>query len=340
MEQRQNLRRRSGSRYPEKRQESRRYGQAPAMRGRTGRKKRRRGKKGTWFLLLALLLAAACGGGLFYFLRIGRAPSVEVDLTILDSPYAVLVDGPTGKVLASKGGSERIYPASMTKILTVYTAIQYLKDLDQKVTLSYDYFDALYAEDASRAGFEPGEEATVRDLLYGALLPSGAECCMELSLQAAGSEEGMAELMNREAEKLGLNHSHFTNSTGLHDENLYSTPEDIAKLLRAALKNDTFYQIFTTHYYTVAPTSVHPEGFTFWSTMFKSMAEETVNGGEILGGKTGYTQEAGHCLASMAEVNGRTYILVTAGAAANPSTELYHISDAFLAYNQIAGEQA
>ena len=150
----------------------------------------------------------------------------------------------------------------------------------------------------------PGEEATVRDLLYGALLPSGAECCMELSLQAAGSEEGMAELMNREAQKLGLNHSHFTNSTGLHDENLYSTPEDIAKLLRAALKNDTFYQIFTTHYYTVAPTSVHPEGFTFWSTMFKSMAEETVNGGEILGGKTGYTQEAGHCLASMAEVNG------------------------------------
>ena len=73
--------------------------------------------------------------------------------------------------------------------------------------------------------------------------------------------------------------------------------------------------------------------------MFKNMTEETVNGGEILGGKTGYTQEAGHCLASMAEVNGRQYILVTAGTVDNPSTELYHINDAFLAYNQIAGDE-
>ena len=349
MQQVQNRSGRGGSRYPEKRNDSAyRYRQSryrePARYDRAPRRpeKKKAGRpfrRGVVFLLLALVLVAACTGGLFYFLNRGRAPDVQVDLSVLDSPYAVLVDGPTGEVLASKGGSDRIYPASMTKILTVYTAIRHLSDLDQTVTLSSDYFDALYESDASRAGFEPGEEATVRDLLYGALLPSGAECCMELSIQVAGSEEGMVELMNQEAERLGLSNSHFSNVTGLHDENLYSTPEDIAKLLRAALKNDTFYTIFTTHYYTVAPTSVHPEGFTFWSTMFKNMTEETVNGGEILGGKTGYTQEAGHCLASMAEVNGRQYILVTAGTVDNPSTELYHINDAFLAYNQIAGDE-
>ncbi|HIR27395.1 MAG TPA: D-alanyl-D-alanine carboxypeptidase [Candidatus Choladousia intestinigallinarum] len=315
----------------------------PSQDGRMSRrKKKKHGSpqgRGVLLLLLAVVLVAACGGGLFYFLSRQKVPKVSVDLTILDSPYAVLVDGPTGQVLASKGGGDRIYPASMTKILTVYTAIRHLDNLDQTVTLSYDYFDSLYENDASRAGFEPGEEASIRDLLYGAMLPSGAECCMELSIQAAGSQEGMVELMNQEAERLGLSDSHFSNVTGLHDENLYSTPEDIAKLLRAALENDTFYEIFTTHSYTVAPSAVHPEGFTFWSTMFKNMTEETVNGGEILGGKTGYTQEAGHCLASMARVNDRSYVLVTAGAAENPSTELYHINDAFLAYNQIAGEE-
>lgn len=294
-------------------------------------------------MIILILLIAGCGVGVYLLLQAGDSvkkvkeplPEISVDLESLDSPHAVLMDQATGTVIASKNSDEIIYPASMVKIMTVLTAIENIKNLDEEITMSYDFYDELYERDASRAGFEPGEEAVIRDLLYGALLPSGAECCKQLALQAAGSEDGFVELMNQKAQSLGLTQTHFTNATGLHNEDQYSTVTEIGKLLRAAVENKTFYQVFTTHSYTVQPTSVHPEGFTFWSTMFKNMQSSTVINGEILGGKTGYTDEAGHCLASMAEINGRPFILVTAGWAANPRVEQYHINDAFLGYNAL-----
>lgn len=307
-------------------------------------------------ILFLLVLAVICAAGLFFLrskedssknggflqnLRSGslfsgkssQIPQISVSLDSLDSPYAIMIDAETGEVIASKSGDEIIYPASMAKIMTVLTAIEHIDNLDQTITMSYDYYDALYEQDASRAGFEPGEEAKIRELLYGALLPSGAECCMELSIQAAGSESAFADLMNQKAQELGLTQTHFVNCTGLHSENQYSTPHEIAKILREALKNKTFREVFTTHSYSVAPSNVHPDGFTFWSSMFKNMQAENVIGGEILGGKTGYTGEAGFCLASMAEIHGREYIQVTAGWAANPRVNQYHINDAFLGYN-------
>ena len=258
-----------------------------------------------------------------------------VDLSMLVSPYAILLDGESGSVLASKKGDEKIFPASMVKVMTVLTAIQSISDLDATTTMSADFYNELYAQDASRAGFEPGEEAKICDLLYGALLPSGAECCMQLAIEAAGSEDAFVELMNQNALDMGLVQTHFTNATGLHSEDQYSTPHEIGEILRTALKNKTFYQVFTTHSYTVQPTAVHPDGFTFWSSLFKNITDDSVNGGKLMGGKTGYTDEAGHCLASMAKINGKEYILVTAGWAQTDDTK-YHISDAFRAYNQIA----
>ena len=323
-------RNRSGSRYADK-NGSRRV---------SGRKRRRRRRNRQLFyicVIVFLVLLIICGAGTLILYRSGHkeAPEVSVDLESLDSPYAVLIDKDTGEVIASKKGDEKIFPASMVKIMTVLTAIENIKKLDKTVAMSYDYYDALYEQDASRAGFEPGEEAVIRDLLYGALLPSGAECCMELALQAAGSESAFVELMNQRASGLGLTQTHFTNCTGLHSDDQYSTVTEIGKVLREALENKTFYKVFTTDSYTVQATEVHPEGFTFHSTMFKNMESPTVIGGEIKGGKTGYTDEAGHCLASMAVVGGREYILVTAGWAGDPRTEQYHINDAFLAYNQV-----
>lgn len=305
-------------------------------------KKRRRQKNRTSryiVTIVILLLLIACGVGtlILYHSSHQAAPEVSVSLEVLDSPYAVLIDGSTGEVLASKKSDEVIFPASMVKMMTVLVAIENIKKLDETVTMSYDYYDSLYAQDASRAGFDPGEEAKIRDLLYGALLPSGAECCMELALRAAGSEEAMTELMNQRAAKLGLTQTHFTNVTGLHNDDQYSTVYEMGMILREGLKNKTFRQVITTKSYTVGATNVHPDGFTFQSSMFKGMDSASVNGGEIKGGKTGYTDEAGRCLASMAEIGGREYILVTAGWAAEPRTEQYHINDAFLAYNQIAG---
>lgn len=324
-------------------------GRSSTGRGTTGRRRtnaaelrRRRRKRRLRFLIcliLSLILIAACAAGGFYlyqnFYQRSAAPDIQVELDTLDSPYAIMIDSDSGTVIGSKRGDEIIYPASMTKIMTVLVAIEQIKDLDQTVQMSYDYYDALYAADASRAGFEPGEDAVIRDLLYGALLPSGAECCMELTLQAAGSEAAFVEKMNQKVQELELTQTHFTNCTGLHDEEQYTTPHEMAKILKAALKNKSFREVFTTPIYTVKATSVHPEGFTFQSTMFKNMQSPIVIGGEIKGGKTGYTQAAGHCLASMAEINGREYIQVTAGWAENPRTDLYHINDAYLGYNLV-----
>ncbi|MFQ7553317.1 MAG: D-alanyl-D-alanine carboxypeptidase family protein, partial [Blautia marasmi] len=179
-----------------------------------------------------------------------------------------------------------------------------------------------------------GEEAVGLDLLYGVLLPSGAECCLTFAERIAGSEEAFVDMMNEKAKELGMEHTHFTNSTGLQDEDHYSTVRDISVLLRYALAGDTFRQVFTSSSYSTNPSACHPEGFTFVSTMFQEMSSAQVNGGEILGGKTGYTKDAGLCLASLAVIDGKEYILVTAHANGNHETKQYHVQDAVKVYDQ------
>ena len=110
------------------------------------------------------------------------------------------------------------------------------------------------------AGFSAGEEVSAEDLLYGVLLPSGAECCIGLAEYVAGSVDAFVELMNQKAAELGMNHTHFCNPTGLHDENHYTTVSDLAILLETVLENDTLRQMATTQNHTCAPTDLHPEG--------------------------------------------------------------------------------
>lgn len=193
----------------------------------------------------------------------------RVTLDGLNSPHAILLRADSGEVLAEKDADSTIYPASMTKMMTALLAIEANPDLDTPVTLPEEIFPALQAQNASLAGFQPGETATVRDLLYGAMLPSGAECCEALAREVSGSEEAFVARMNQKAAELGMT------GTELHS-------------------------------------------------------------GRILGGKTGYTGEAGLCLASLAEVKGREYILVTAGAGGDHSTAPYHIEDAVTIYRRVS----
>ena len=259
-----------------------------------------------------------------------------VDLSDLYSTSAILIDLDTGEVLAKRNPSQIIYPASLTKMMTVLVALENIEDISASVTLSPDIFPPLYEEGASMAGFEPGETATYQDLLYGALLPSGGECCAALAQNIAGSEEAFVEKMNEKAADLELTHTHFTNTTGLQDVNHYSSVEDMACILEEALKNQTFREIFTTKTYSVAPTNLHPEGFTFHSSMFETMEEAGIQDPYIQGGKTGFTSDAGLCLASLGEVNGKSYVLVTAHADGSHDTDPYHILDAVSVYGQLA----
>lgn len=259
----------------------------------------------------------------------------KVNLNDLYSSYAVLMDAESGNVLAEKSGTAKMYPASLTKIMTAIIAIENTDDMDEETTVPSDIFPALYEEDASLAGFAPGETVRWKDLLYGALLPSGAECCLTFAGQIAGSESAFVDLMNEKADELGMKDTHFTNVTGLQDDKHYSTAEDMAVLLRYALKNDTFRQAFTARRYSVMPINEHPEGFTFYNTMFQAMDNAGITDDDILGGKTGYTEKAGLCLASLARIEGREYILVTAKADGNHYTKPYHVMDAENVYDQI-----
>lgn len=281
-----------------------------------------------WLCILAALLVL-----LVLFLR----QNVLLDTA---SRHAILLDAQSGRVLAQKRADERAAPASLTKMMTVLLAVEAMPDLDTPVTLPEDIFPPLVAEGASMAGFMPGEIVTVRDLLYGAMLPSGAECCEALLRLVSDSEESFVALMNQKAAELGMKNTHFTNPTGLTDAEHYSSAADMARLLQAALQNTTFRMILTTEHYTTTATAQHPEGVSLTSTLLGKLNEtELPAGTRIEGGKTGYTAAAGLCLASLASVNGKEYILVTLAAPGDHGTEQYNIRDAVQVYRKLAAKK-
>lgn len=255
----------------------------------------------------------------------------------LNSGNAILFSLKDHTILMKKNAEEKIYPASLTKMMTAIVAIENLSDLEMEVKLTQSTFEGLYEENASMAGFKAGEQVRAIDLLYGMLLPSGAESCIGIADEIAGSEETFVEMMNQMAVDIGMENTHFENTTGLHDENHYTTVKDQAILLTYALENDTFREIFTSPRHTTQPTNKHLFGITFNSTMFEKIKlnNKSIKGGKMLGGKTGYTNRAGLCLASLAKVGDQEYILITAGAKGDLYSEQYNITDALAVYNSI-----
>ena len=247
------------------------------------------------------------------------------DITIsLYSSNAILVDLTSNEVIYERNSHQRTYPASLTKMMTVLVAIEN-KTADM-MTVDVD-FNGLYEEGAAIAGFQNGETVTFEDLLYGIMLPSGADAALTVAKNIAGSEAGFVELMNQKAKALGMTGTHFTNVTGLHDDNHYSTAYDMAMLVKAALYNDDFRAIYSAKSYMVS------NGLVFTSRMFDRLSSPTFGTVEILGGKTGYTHEAMLCLASYATDGKHEYALVTTHANGSSYTPQYHVLDAIYAYN-------
>ena len=272
---------------------------------------------------------------LYSSLKITPDPSVSISPNKLNSPNAILIRLKDHTILMHKNSEGKIYPASLTKMMTAIVAIENLPDLKEEIKLTNSTFQGLYEADASMAGFQQGEQVKAIDLLYGVMLPSGAECSIGLTDQIAGSEQNFVNIMNQKAADLGMKNTHFENATGLHDKNHYTTVKDLAILLSYALQNDTFREIFTSSRHSTPPTNKHPRGITFYSTMFEDLSNQNIIGGEILGGKTGYTDEAGLCLASLAKVGKQEYILISAGAKGDHDSEQYNITDALAVYNSI-----
>lgn len=248
-----------------------------------------------------------------------NAARTDATVTLSDElvcEYGLLIDVESNTVIAEKNGTERIYPASMTKVMTALVAFEHCPDLSAKVTVSNQVIAPLAAANASVAGFYPGEEVTVLDLLYGVALPSGADATGALAEYVSGSEAEFAVLMNEKCKELKLESTHFVNASGLHDPEHYSTCSDIAVIFKTAMENDTLREIFSTYQYTTSKTSQHPEGILLTDTMFSRIqgSEEFDWLIDVIAGKTGYTEYAGQCLVSLARVGatGKEFIYVSA----------------------------
>ena len=231
------------------------------------------------------------------------------------SNYAILIDLDKGSIVAEKNGKVRMNPASMTKVLTLLVAAEHIDNLEQPVTITQEMTDYSFANGCSSAGFERDETVTVQDLLYGTILPSGAEAAVGLAIHVSGSQEAFVDLMNEKLEELGLSESaHFTNCVGVYDDDHYCTPYDMAVIMRAALENDLCRQVLSAKTYTTSETEEHPEGMIL-SNWFLRRIEDKDVGDNVKSGKTGYVEESGSCAVSYGESkDGKRYICVTADA--------------------------
>lgn len=226
-----------------------------------------------------------------------------------------------GTVIAEHDADAEIYPASMTKMMTLLTFSQLCapEALDATLLMDADVLREQEEQMAYVAGFKAGEPCRVRDLVYAMMLPSGADAAVMLATYAAGSETAFVGAMNDLAAEMGLEHSHFVNVTGLHEDGHVSSLSDISRILMAAIRDPFCAEAMSTLQYTTAATTEHPEGIDLVSTTLSRMVGNELEGLpdplHVIGGKTGFTNPAGQCLATWAKSDsGRTYISVVAGS--------------------------
>lgn len=247
----------------------------------------------------------------------------------LSSEHVVLYNMNEDKIIYEVAKDDKTSIASLTKIMTTLVAVENISSYDEKITLNYNMFTGLREANAAVIGLKSGQVVTYNDLLYGMFIASGADATRAIAISVSGTEEAFVTLMNEKAKELGMNNTTFKNTTGLDEEGHYSTANDIAILLKEALKNEKFKEIFTTSSYTFTDKSL-----TVYSTLRKTALNYNYKIDYIKGAKTGYTYNAGKCLASIAidEENDIEYLLVTTNASINTS-DAYHLKDAVTIYN-------
>lgn len=238
----------------------------------------------------------------------------------INAKNALLVSLDTGEVLFEKGADEKVYPASITKIMTVTLMLESEKyNPDAKIAMSEEVLKLISGTGSSVSGLKAGEEISQLDLLYTVLMASFGDCAYLAAIYYGETLEGFVDMMNAKAAELGLNGTHYANPVGLHDEQNYTTARDTYVLTRYALKNSTFKTACETVRYTLAATNFSPAR-TLSTTNFLQDSTTNYYYTYAKGVKTGYTDEAGRCLVSTASSNGYNYICILFGCTPNAGT--------------------
>ena len=216
---------------------------------------------------------------------------------VLTADSYILLDNKTNKVLYKKNENEKMYPASTTKIVTALLTLENC-NLDDTVTASYNAVMSI-PEGYSSANIQIGEQLTVEQLLEVLLVHSANDAANILAEHVGGSIESFVTMMNTRLNELGINNSHFTNSFGMHDENHYTTAEDLAKIMKYCLKNETFRKIAGKA--SCAISATNKSGTRSYSSTNELLNANSSNYYKyLIAGKTGFTSQAKECLVSAA----------------------------------------
>jgi D-alanyl-D-alanine carboxypeptidase len=230
----------------------------------------------------------------------------------LTSGASLLVDLTDRKILYADHVYDKMYPASLTKLMTALLVLRY-GELTDPVTITYDASHISEAN-AKVCGYEKGDVISLESLLYSLLIYSGNDAAIAIADHLKGNTEAFAGLMNEEAQKLGAVHSNFVNPNGLHDDNHYTSAYDIYLIFNELLKYDTFRTIINTDSYTAVykDKDGNEKQKTYHTTnLYLNKEAEEVPGLEVIGGKTGTTSKAGNCLALLSKgEDGKEYISV------------------------------
>lgn len=232
---------------------------------------------------------------------------------------AALFDVKQKEVVYSDKIHDRLFPASTTKILTLYLALKY-GTLTDVVTVSNEA--ASVPSDSSVAGLKEGEKLTLEDLLYGLMLPSGNDSAVAIAEHISGNVEDFVKLMNEEANKLGATNSHFENPHGYQEENHYTTAYDLYLIFNQAILNPKFVEVISSPSYTTTITEADGSSKEVtWkqSNLFVNGTRTVPENVTVVGGKTGTTDEAGACLVLYEkDADSNPYISIIMGAPSKP----------------------
>ena len=268
--------------------------------------------------------------GSFHVSGLSDAARVGGDVS---SDFALLADATSLKAIAAKNANERMYPASLTKIMTFLVAYDALSDrLDKQIPYTEEIHNQYPG--ASRVGLAQdfGDLVSIEQCMYAMLLGSDTDAVLMLVKEAAGTESAFAALMNQKAQELGLVATHFTNANGLHDDAHYTTPSEMAVIFAKALQNELFHSIITAYKHE-AYLGYYKDGeyktyrMTYYNTTLRNRFEGNnisttlPRGIEIIGGKTGYTDEAAACQAALAtDASGKEYIAILGHASSSSAS--------------------
>ena len=241
-----------------------------------------------------------------------EAPAAQQAFSV-NAKAAMLVDLNTGRVVYEQNADERIYPASLTKIMTCLLALEN-GNLSSIVTVSESALADL-DPNSSTAGLQVGEQMTLENMLYCMMIPSGNEACNAVAEHIAGSVSDFVRMMNERAYELGCENTHFSNPHGLHDEEHYTTARDLVKITQAALKSENFKQIVNTAEYELPATNLsEPRTLKTTNQLLVKNSNNSFYYSRAMGIKTGYTSAAGRCVISCAKDDGMYFLAVVCGA--------------------------